>query len=648
MRRTIALVVLAAACGGPHSAAPPDAAPGDDAGPQPPDAGGPHADPLAALAAMPAQCSADHWCWRDPKPTGNDYDHVYATSDDNIWLIGQHGTVLQWDGAAWRAHHPAVLAGQAAAQFSMSISGRSASDMWLIYGTAVEHWDGAAWTIKDTAPTNGSVGFDNVWEAPNGDVWVTLSNGTLSRSLGGGDFQRIDTGCGCFLGNIWGLAADDFWMTSLPGNILHSDGKTFTRSFTGTTPVGAILGTATDDIWVSGAAGTLLHWNGTAWKPVASGHTEGFLDRAGARARDDVWWWIGADLVHWDGTAITTTTIDTTIDTTGATTGATSQFTDAGLIGGRWWLVGYGGAVSTLTGGKALQPVVQTSMAGMQSMWGSADSDLYFATGGEIFHWDGATTTPLPVTARRVTGVRTDGVDELFAGGYRLSDDRTRYVALGFHYDGAAWTTTELDVAPFAQNRYFEAIWPLGPGEAIAVGGGGLAYHHASGAWSPIATGVTANLAGVWGPDPDHVYITGAQGTLLRWDRAKPTVATPDPTLDASLIPVDPIHGTPLDLGPISGAGDRVWVGMPISSDLLTYDGTRWTVVHAGVPAGGLLALDATHAVVSSPGQSLLARWDGTAWTPEDIASGTTMPVLFQPPGGPLLAGGLGGLVEHR
>lgn len=643
MRRTIALVVLAAACGSPHHDAPPDGGPGDDAGTQPPDAGGPAADPLAALAALPARCSADRWCWRDPMPTGNDYDHVFGTASDNIWLIGQHGTVLQWDGAAWHAHHPPVLAGQAPAQFSMSISGRSAHDMWLIYGTAVEHWDGTAWTIKDAAPTNGTVTFDNVWEAPNGDVWVTLSNGTLSRSLGGGDFQRIDTGCGCFLGNIWGLAADDFWMTSLPGNVLHSDGKTFTRSFTGTTPVGGIIGSATDDIWVSGASGTLLHWNGAAWTAMASGHGSGVLQRVGARGRDDAWWWIGdgavSNLVHWDGTAITSTTVDAK--------GAGSQFTDVGLIAGQWWLVGYGGAVSTLTARKSLQPVVQAAITGMQSMWGSADSDLYFATGGEIFHWDGAKTTALPVTARRVTGVRTGGTDELFAGGYRLSDDHTQYVALGFHSDGAGWTTTELDVAPFAQNRYFEAIWPLGPGEAIAVGGGGLAYHYTGGAWTPIATGVTANLAGVWGPDPDHVYITGAQGTLLRWDRATPTVATPDPTLDPSLIPVDAIHGTPLDLGPISGAGGKLWVGMPISSDLLTFDGTAWTRVHSGVPAGGLLALDATHVVVSSPGQSLLARWDGTSWTTEDLASGTTMPVLFQPPGGPLLAGGLGGLVQH-
>lgn len=642
MRRTLALVILAAACGSPHHDAPPDAPPGGDAGTQPPDAGGAGADPLAALAAMPAQCSADHWCWRDPRPTGNDYDHVFATASDNIWLIGQHGTVLQWDGAVWHTHLPAVLPGELPAQFSMSISGRNGHDMWLIYGTAVEHWDGTAWTIKDAAPTSGTVTFDNVWEAPSGDVWVTLSNGTVSHAAPGGEFQRIDTGCNCFLGNIWGLAADDFWLTALPGNVLHSDGKTFTRSFTGTVPVGGIIGTSASDIWVSGAQGALLHWNGTAWSPVASGHTEGFLDRAGATGPNDVWWWIGSDLVHWDGTAISSTTIATS-----DSTGNTSQFTDAEQIGGRWWLVGYGGAVSTLTAASALQPVVQSGTVGMQSMWGAADRDMYFATGGEILHWDGTAITRLPVTARRVAGVQTGGGDELFAGGYRLSDDRTQYVALGFHYDGATWTSVDLDVAPFAANRYFEAIAPLAPGEAIAVGGGGLAYHYTGGAWTPITTGVTTNLVGVWAPDADHAYLTGTQGTLLRWDRASPAVATPDATLPASLIPVDPAHGTPLDLGPISGAGGNLWIGMPNSSDLLRYDGATWTLSHSGVPAGGLLALDASHVVVSAPGQSLLARWDGTAWTTEDIAAGKTMPVLFQPPGGPLLAGGLEGLVQH-
>jgi hypothetical protein len=49
--------------------------------------------------------------------------------------------------------------------------------MWLIYGTTLQHWDGQTWTIRDTAPTTGNPAFDSVWEAPNGDVWATMSNG---------------------------------------------------------------------------------------------------------------------------------------------------------------------------------------------------------------------------------------------------------------------------------------------------------------------------------------------------------------------------------------------------------------------------------------------------------------------------------------
>lgn len=39
------------------------------------------------------------------------------------------------------------------------------------------------------------------------------------------------------------------------------------------------------------------------------------------------------------------------------------------------------------------------------------------------------------------------------------------------------------------------------------------------------------DLAGVWGPDPEHVWITGSAGTLLSWSSSNPGVAAPDPTL---------------------------------------------------------------------------------------------------------------------
>src|SRR5262249_51489413 len=153
-------------------------------------------------------------------------------------------------------------------------AGLSAKDMWLIYGTAVDHWDGSSWTIVDSLPINGTPTYNSIWEAANGDVWVTLSNGTVKRSQGGGPFQAMDAGCnGCFLGSIWGVATDDLFITTLPPGILHYDGNTFVKSYGGPSIAGSYQGTK-DDVWVSGGDGSLLHWDGTAWTPFSTGITK--------------------------------------------------------------------------------------------------------------------------------------------------------------------------------------------------------------------------------------------------------------------------------------------------------------------------------------------------------------------------------------
>src|SRR5262249_32576777 len=149
------------------------------------------------------------------------------------------------------------------------------------------------------------------------------------------------------------------------------------------------------------------------------------------------------------------------------------------------------------------------------SMWGAADDDMYFASGAEIKHWNGTAmatifTSPSGISVDRVSGVRANGADEIFATGRALTDDRSGYIALGYRYDGTTWTKTELDQAPLADHRYFSRVWANAPGEAIAVGYGGIAYRYAGGSWQRITTGVTTDLMGVWGPDADHAWISGA------------------------------------------------------------------------------------------------------------------------------------------
>jgi hypothetical protein len=619
MKPMVGLVLVLAACTGPAAI---------------PDAGVDGGDPFGALVALPASCSSDHWCWRSPAPAGNDYAQVYSTAPNDVWLIGQHGVVMQWDGSVWRFHHPQQSSGSGAA-LAYSISGRHGDDMWLLIGSTIQHWDGATWSIWDSLVPNGTVSFDSIWEAQNGDVWVSMSNGMIDRSVGGRPFEQIDTGCNCFLGSIWGSASNDFWMTALPGNIMHFDGHTFTTSYRGATPVGSFVGLAKNDVWVSGADGALLHWNGRAWAMVPTGLPTGYLSGATALGKSDVWWW-DADstsamsaFVHWNGSTLTTTPVDTS---------SLGVFIySAAIVDGRWWLVGGGGAVYTKTGDDAIAPIVDPQVMNLEGMWGPSDDDMYFATGGEIRHWNGATLATLQplIGASSLSGIRTNSVDELFGVGFEETADHATYIANAFHYDGTSWTTTQLGSSPIADHRYFTHVWAIAPGEAMAVGYGGTASHYANGAWEPIATGVTTDLMDVWGPDPDHVWIVGSHGTLLQWQRSNPGVVTPDPSLSVTD-----------DLVTIHGSDGLMWIGAGDAAVLRRSD-TGWTRLATNVPADSLFAVDAANVVISSRGRSQIARWNGSTFVPEDNSSGAPTPVLFQPPGGTMLAGGPKTLVQH-
>lgn len=630
------LLCLAPAC---SSDADPRDPPDVEPEPMPPVPPGPAADALAELAALPAVCSPDQWCWTSPSPSGNDYLKVYSTTPDNLWLIGQHGLVMQWNGTSWKLHRPEQPAGHSQVSAAYAIAGRAADDMWLLIGATVQHWDGEAWKVRDQLPPNGLQSFNSIWQAPNGDVWVTMSTGQVSRSLAGGNFERIDTGCDCFLGSIWGLASDEFWMTSLPGNILRSDGKSFTPAYTGGTPIGSFTGIAKNDVWVSGSDGAMLHWDGAAWTAIETGLDSGFLGAATALASDDVWWWWASNssassaFVHWDGTSLTTTPVDTS---------ALGVFLySASIIDGTWWIVGAAGAVYTRTSAGAITPIVDPQVINLQSMWGTSIDELYYATGGRILEWNGtslATLQPV-IAASSISGVATARGNELFGVGFEVSADQTAYIANAFHYDGTSWTKSQLERAPIAEHRYFTKVWAMAPGEAMAVGYGGIAYYFSGGVWNRVATDTTADLMGVWGPSADQLWITGTGGTLLEWERARPGVAAPDPSWT-----------TTEDLGPIHGAGGLVWIAAGANEILRgnTTGAPGWTQLPAGMQVDSVFAVSDDDVVISSATQSLLKRWNGSAFVQEDNASALPTPVLFQPPGGPMFAGGLKTLVSHQ
>ncbi len=630
--------MLAAGCGAPPRGAPADAAGIDavlvdaeaDAGLDA-DAALP-ADPFVELQHMPGLCTTDEWCWESPTPTGNDYLHVRVFAPDNIWLLGEGRTVLQWNGQVWRSHRPPFAPGQELVQepWPYGIDGHNANDMWLIFGSTLQHWNGSSWTIVDVGSFT-VIYYNALWVAPNGDVYTAGATG-LRRSINGAAGEPVSVpGATTGLTGVWGTDTNDLFVAAL-GVIYHYDGTQWTEVYSAGGGTSWFQGTK-NDAWSSGSSNTLLHWDGAAWTAVPTGLSAGAtIDPAGWRSTDDAWWLGGNAFIHWDGTQLTTTPIDQS--TVSAGVGSVA------LDGDRWWMVGGMGSVQTRIGTDALGPIIQAPYWGY-SMWGTSDNDMYFAGGG-LVHWDGTQQTSIPVDLDSMSGVAGAGVggaNELF--GIEVDEDQstmpTTYISSGQHFDGVTWTESELDRAQGADVAPM-SIYAIAPGEAMIVGGHGLAFYHHSGAWLPISTGVTVNLMGVWGPDADHLWITGQQGTLLRWDRANPTVMTPDTSFPA----------TTDDLKGVHGAGGNLWIVHDVTTlvSRRATDGS-WSLVNTTCGGQAVFAVSATNVVVTCPDVYRISRWNGTEFVIENHGANWSMNVPFQPPGGHMWLRGIAGLLRH-
>jgi hypothetical protein len=144
MRSALALV-LAAACGG--NAATPDGAIGDD-GP-----GGGDGPPVCQT-----------WCSESAPVAGTLLHGVYAPTPDDVFAVGDAGTILHRHAGAWTQMTSNVTANL------RGIGGTGASDVWAVGvdGTLV-HYDGAAWTPVTGVTTTD---LEAVYAASPTDVWI--------------------------------------------------------------------------------------------------------------------------------------------------------------------------------------------------------------------------------------------------------------------------------------------------------------------------------------------------------------------------------------------------------------------------------------------------------------------------------------------
>ena len=203
-------------------------------------------------------CSPDNWCWSNPLPQGNGLRKVWGSGPNSVWVVGENGTILKWNGAAWSAQTSGTT------QLLYGIWGSDANNIWAVgAGGTILKWDGSTWSPQTSGTTNTIYG---VWGTPDAqNVWAVGDKGTILRWVSSKwTAQSSPTANGLF--GIWGSDSSHLWAVGgagAAGAVLKWDGVTWIAQALGGSPsLYGVWGSDSTHIWAVGLGGTILKGNG--------------------------------------------------------------------------------------------------------------------------------------------------------------------------------------------------------------------------------------------------------------------------------------------------------------------------------------------------------------------------------------------------
>ncbi|MFB6264140.1 MAG: WD40/YVTN/BNR-like repeat-containing protein [Bradymonadaceae bacterium] len=100
---------------------------------------------------------------------------VWGMGPDDVYIVGQRGAVLHWDGQELTEQFVG------SSKDMISVWGSGPDDVSIIGGRAgavLAHWDGSEWTAHDVP---GLPGANGIWMPREGVAWVAGNAGRLAR-----------------------------------------------------------------------------------------------------------------------------------------------------------------------------------------------------------------------------------------------------------------------------------------------------------------------------------------------------------------------------------------------------------------------------------------------------------------------------------
>lgn len=468
--------------------------------------------PLQVTARFaPKICSQDDWCWDNPLPQGNTLRAAWASSEKDVWAVGDHGTVIRWDGEEWTREEIGttadLLAISGCGDGKMLIAGKG-STLYVReregagFMSQNPHWDSnrqmdlmGAWGCGERAFVVGSKGLILRRRHQSGQPYWTQEPSPPSPPLTSSNLNAI-----------WGGGAEA-WAVGDGGAVLHLQGDTWSawQQWGGAAPtekLNAVWGSSASDVWVVGDKGGVLHYTG-AWSRetitagnlyAVAGHDEQVWigGEAGQIWRRYMGRWIRAELVNQR---------------------------ILGLAGGGPdgpWAVGEAGLIAAPHGG-SWQLVRKGTTQPLSGIHG--DGDLIYSVGSGVFvRWDGARWVDTPIQGGLTLTSVWGNAGAFWSG---AADGSIRRLPDVTHPEGEA-----LGVA-----QSTKAVWGSSVEDVWAVGGRATVRRRTGGRWAmedlsgQIDVTNRPSLNGVSGTGANSVWVVGGAQTgevehaiILRYD----------------------------------------------------------------------------------------------------------------------------------
>lgn len=543
----------------------------------------------------PICLSSGRYCWENPLPQGNPLYSVFVLADNDVWIGGDYGTLLHFDGSGWQ--QSVMVVGDRI----RALWGADSANVWALSSTAIQHWDGTAWTIETAAATAlANVGsspaqLTAVWGFSSDDIWFVGNRRTLHKSGGLWQVSALET---YNYSAIWGSDPNNLWATGCePGSgacyIFNRSGEAWniqTTTAATSQPLVSLHGTAANDVWGVGNIMQIYHWNGSVWTQLAppAGLLSSVFSGVTALSRNQVWITGPGVLFHGN------------VDGFGSNLGPTLSFNAiGGRPGGTAWAVGDLGLLRRWNGYYWEQWSKHSPESGIRALWGSSENNLWAGGDDGIYKriaagqwvkdssWGGVrdlTGLPSGTLLGATSGGVVSGLPGMLTYSALPNASGVENISLWQNSDGKAWamsrfdgggsriwyraTTTWVQQDSVGQNLF--KLWGADANNLWAVGSAGRIRKYNGSTWADQTSNTTENLIGIWGSSSTNIWAIGdlSSGRIFHWDGVN--WASQTPAAFSARFKVA-----------IAGAGAaNIWVTAADAAGqgrALQYDGSVWT-----------------------------------------------------------------------